>query len=246
MDLRIVSVVDEGLGHSSHVLAYLLLDASGPVALFSGGSLMVGTIGRTDLLGDEHSERLARDLFGALRDRIMTLPDDLAVYPTHGAGSFCSAPGGGDLTTTTTIGRERATNPLLAVASEDELVDRPVDCFGSFLGYFRGLPALNRTALPYHRDLPPLAPLEPRAVAGLIAQGAIVVDARPGAGHVELGSIPAANVADGPLASMCGKSERAMTAASILRRAGHDDVAVIRGGFTAWSALAGHQPGAGA
>ena len=64
---------------------------------------MVGTVGRTDLLGPEPREDLARQLFRAMRDEILTLPDDLAVYPTHGAGSFCSAPGATERTTT--IGR---------------------------------------------------------------------------------------------------------------------------------------------
>ena len=63
-----------------------------PVALFSGGSLMVGTVGRTDLCGADQTEPLARQMFHSLR-RFDDLPDDLAVYPTHGAGSFCSAPG---------------------------------------------------------------------------------------------------------------------------------------------------------
>ena len=82
---------------------------------------MVGTVGRTDLLGPEHAEDLAHAQFHSLRDRILTLPDDLAVYPTHGAGSFCSAPGGADRTTT--IGRERAHNPLLQIADEAAFVD---------------------------------------------------------------------------------------------------------------------------
>lgn len=72
-------------GHTPDHLAYLLLDQGTPAALFSGGSLMVGTVGRTDLLGPEPREELTRRLFRALRDRIMTLPDDLPVYPTHGA-----------------------------------------------------------------------------------------------------------------------------------------------------------------
>ena len=98
-------------GHTPDHLAYLLVEDGEPVALFSGGSLMVGTVGRTDLLGPEPREDLARQLYRALRDEILTLPDDLAVYPTHGAGSFCSAPGATERTTT--IGTERATNPLL-------------------------------------------------------------------------------------------------------------------------------------
>src|SRR6516165_11460125 len=74
-------------GHTPDHLAYLLVEDGEPVALFSGGSLMVGTIGRTDLLGPEPREQLTRELFRALRERIMVLPDDLPVYPTHGAGS---------------------------------------------------------------------------------------------------------------------------------------------------------------
>ena len=82
-------------GHTPDHLAYLLQSRDGtPLALFSGGSLMVGTVGRTDLLGPEHAEELAHEQFHSLRDRILALPDDLPVYPTHGAGSFCSAPGG--------------------------------------------------------------------------------------------------------------------------------------------------------
>ena len=89
---------------------------------------MVGTVGRTDLLGPEPREDLARQLYRALRDEILTLPDDLAVYPTHGAGSFCSAPGASERTTT--IGRERATNPMLAVPDEDTFVERLLAGFG--------------------------------------------------------------------------------------------------------------------
>jgi rhodanese-related sulfurtransferase len=60
----------------------------------------------------------------------------------------------------------------------------------------------------------------------------------PGAASVELGALEATDVGSGPVATMCGKTERAMTAASVLQRAGHPDVAVLRGGYTAWSAYA--------
>jgi glyoxylase-like metal-dependent hydrolase (beta-lactamase superfamily II) len=129
-------------GHTPEHLAYLLLEDGAPVALFSGGSLMVGTVGRTDLLGDEHREELAAELFQALRDEILVLPDELAVYPTHGAGSFCSAPSTSERTTT--IGRERATNPLLQVTDEHEFVERLLAGLGSFPTYFRVLPERNR------------------------------------------------------------------------------------------------------
>src|SRR2546423_13134129 len=129
-------------GHTPDHLAYLLCEHRRPVALFSGGSLMVGTVGRTALLGADRRDDLARRLYRALHENILTLPDDLPVYPTHGAGSFCSAPGAADRTTT--IGRERATNPLLQAPNEDAFVRQLVAGFGSFPAYFGRLPEVNR------------------------------------------------------------------------------------------------------
>jgi hydroxyacylglutathione hydrolase len=328
-------------GHTPDHLAYLLSHEGGPVALFSGGSLMVGTVGRTDLLGDELREALAHDLHRALRARILTLPDDLAVYPTHSAGSFCSAPGGADRTTT--IGRERSTNPLLSM-DEDAFVAELLAGFGSFPGYFRSLPEVNRRGLPVLESVPSLGRLTVDDVDRLVAAGGVVVDARevtafaaghipgslsiqlrpvfatwlgwlttldqpvafvldddqdevdlvrqaltighddlagrlaggmdawstagravatteliepaaidrpvidvrqanehtadhvPGALDVELGDLPGAAVPDGPVATMCGRTERAMTGASVLERRGHRAVAVVRGGYKAWTA----------
>lgn len=93
-------------GHTPEHLSFLLLDGRRPLALFSGGALIVGSVARTDLISPEQTEPLARSLFRALRDRILPLPDDVPVYPTHGAGSFCSGPSTAERTTT--IGQERA------------------------------------------------------------------------------------------------------------------------------------------
>jgi glyoxylase-like metal-dependent hydrolase (beta-lactamase superfamily II)/rhodanese-related sulfurtransferase len=164
-------------GHTPDHLAYLLLVDGRPEALFSGGSLMVGAVGRTDLLGDEHREDLARAMFRALRADILTLPDDLAVLPTHGAGSFCSAPAGS--ARTTTIGCERATNPLLGIDDEDEFVAALVSGLGSFPSYFRKLPEINRRGPRLYPALPHLARLDLDAVQHHLAAGAVLVDARP-------------------------------------------------------------------
>lgn len=164
-------------GHTPDHLAYLLLDHGQAVGLLSGGSLMVGTVGRTDLLGEEHAEHLAAELFRALQDEILTLPDDLAVYPTHGAGSFCSAPSGSQRATT--IGAERATNPLLQVTDEHEFVERLVGSMGSFPSYFRVLPERNRRGPRHYPAIPTLPRLAPDDAARLVADGAVLVDARP-------------------------------------------------------------------
>lgn len=164
-------------GHTPDHLAYLLVIGGQPAALFSGGSLMVGALGRTDLLGDEHREDLARHLFRSLRAEILTLPDDLPVYPTHGAGSFCSAPAGS--ARTTTIGRERATNTLLRMDDEDLFVESLISGLGSFPSYFRELPEINRRGPRLYPTLPSLARLDLDTVRAELAAGATLVDARP-------------------------------------------------------------------
>ncbi|CAN5716217.1 MBL fold metallo-hydrolase [soil metagenome] len=164
-------------GHTPDHLAHLLLEDGEPVGLFSGGSLMVGAVGRTDLLGDERREDLARDLFRALHAEILTLPDDLPVYPTHGAGSFCSAPAGS--ARTTTIGVERATNPLVGIDDEDRFVEALVAGLGTFPDYFAQLPELNRIGPRLYPAVPDLARLELDTVRQHLADGAAFVDARP-------------------------------------------------------------------
>ena len=132
------------------VALLLAADDGEPAALFSGGSLMVGTAGRTDLLGPQHTDELAWAQFHSLRDRILTLPDDLPVYPTHGAGSFCAAPGGAERVTS--VGRERARNPLLQLTEESEFVERLRAGFGTFPPFFGRLPEVNRVGPRIRRE----------------------------------------------------------------------------------------------
>ena len=80
-------------GHTHEHLAFLLLDGPAPVGVFTGGSLLVGSAARTDLVSPDRTEELARAQYRSLR-RLTGLGDDVSVWPTHGAGSFCSAPPG--------------------------------------------------------------------------------------------------------------------------------------------------------
>jgi len=99
-------------GHTPNHLSYLLRGPDGrDAAIFSGGALMVGAIARTDLFGPHLATHLALEAFRTLHVLLRDLPDDVAVYPTHGAGSFCAAGSSG--VATTTMGRERRTNPYL-------------------------------------------------------------------------------------------------------------------------------------
>ncbi len=172
-------------GHTPDHHAYLLTDHRRPVGLFTGGSLMVGTVGRTDLCGPDLTEPLAHDMFHSLH-RFHDLPDDVVVYPTHGAGSFCSAPGTSQRTST--LGSERSTNPLFAIRGEDEFVERLVAGFGTFPTYFARLPEVNRLGPTRYDTLPCLEPLTVADVARHRSKGGVVVDARPfaafAAGHL--------------------------------------------------------------
>lgn len=174
-------------GHTPEHLSWLALEGSRPVALFTGGSLLVGAVARTDLIAPDQTEPLARALWRSLQDRILTLPDGLAVYPTHGAGSFCAAPT--DTARTTTIGRERSKNPLLAAPDEDAFVTALLDGYGSFPPYFLRLRERNRVGPGIlGSPFPPLAALDAPAVRSRLDGGAVLVDVRSveawAAGHV--------------------------------------------------------------
>lgn len=236
-------------GHTPDHLAYLLSDGGGPVALFSGGSLMVGTVGRTDLLGDEQREELARDMYRALHDQILTLPDELPVYPTHGAGSFCSASGGGDRTTT--IGRERSSDLLLSM-DEHDFVSHLLAGLGSFPDYFRRLPAINRHGLPLHDEVPCLPRLAVDELDRLVADGAAIVDARsiaaysaghiPGSLSIELRPVFASWLGwltelEQPIVVVLDDDQDEIDLVRQALTVGHDNLAGrLAGGFDAWLA----------
>lgn len=107
-------------GHTPEHFAWLVADlrrAEEPQYVFSGGALLVGHIARVDLLGPDQEQQLARDAFATLRERILTLPDHLAVFPTHGGGSSCSGAVAGSRWTT--LGFERRHNHVARAAASD-------------------------------------------------------------------------------------------------------------------------------
>ena len=172
-------------GHTDEHLALLLSDGSRPVGVFTGGSLLVGAAARTDLLGQDRAEELARAQYASL-ERLLTLPDDTVVWPTHGAGSFCSAPPGADRTST--IGRERRTNPLLQATDADAFVAALLGSLGSYPAYFARLGELNRRGPARLPAAPALPELSVAEVQHLLERGTDVVDVRPveayAAGHL--------------------------------------------------------------
>ena len=177
-------------GHAPEHVSYLLLDGGRPLALFSGGALLVGTVARTDLASPELTEPLARAAYRSLHQRLLPLPDELAVYPTHGAGSFCAAPVGGQRTTT--IGAERRHNRLLAAPDEDTFVIELLASFGSYPPYFLRLRDRNRVGPELlSADWRILPLLSTDQVQQHLAGGGVLVDARP-VGAFAAGHIPGA------------------------------------------------------
>lgn len=109
-------------GHTIESTCYLLRDEAGkPHAIFTGDTLFVGDVGRPDLSsGDMPKEELASVMYDSLRNKIMTLPDDVLVYPAHGAGSSCGKNLGPN--TSSTIGEEKQNNYALREQTREEFI----------------------------------------------------------------------------------------------------------------------------
>ena len=149
-----------------------------PGTLFSGGSLIVGGTGRPDLLGHEHTVSLAHDLYNTIHKKLALLPDDVVVYPTHGAGSFCNTSSSGERFTT--IGQERLNNPFLQIPDEEGFVQRATTGLSSYPTYYRHMRAVNKKGGRILGSLgtPTLEPLSPEQVKQQLKTGAVVVDIR--------------------------------------------------------------------
>ncbi|MBL1102029.1 MBL fold metallo-hydrolase [Streptomyces coffeae] len=173
-------------GHTDEHLSFLLLDGGRELGVFTGGSLIVNSAARTDLLGADRTEELARAQYRSLK-RLTELPDETAVWPTHGAGSFCSAPPG--TKRTSTIGAQKQANPLLAAPDEDSFVDRLIASLGTYPAYFDRLGEINRRGPAVLTAQPALPDLSAQQVRALMADGGHVVDVRPAADYAA-GHIP--------------------------------------------------------
>lgn len=237
-------------GHTPEHLSYVLADGDNPVGVFTGGSLLVGAVARTDLISPEATEPLARSMWRSLQD-LLALPDATPVYPTHGAGSFCSAPATDRRWTT--IGDERRANPLLAAPDEDAFVKTLLSSLGSYPTYFLHLRGVNRAG-PEVLGLPqpPLPVLDLDAVLQAVDAGALLVDTRPveawAAGHIPgalanplrpqfatwLGWLVER---DRPIVFVVGADQDRAELARQCHQIGYDNLAgELAGGMAAWKA----------
>ncbi len=137
-------------GHTPEHTSYVLMVDGRPEAIFSGGSLLVGSAGRSDLLGIDRAETLARLQYRSLR-RLASFPPATGLYPTHGAGSFCTASEAGS--TTSTIGAEIRGNPALAHPDEDAFISAHLSDLQPYPRYYARMGAINLAGPP---PMPPL------------------------------------------------------------------------------------------
>jgi glyoxylase-like metal-dependent hydrolase (beta-lactamase superfamily II)/rhodanese-related sulfurtransferase len=244
-------------GHTPEHLSWEIADGSldRPTAIATGGSLLVGSAGRTDLLGADATAELTRAQFTTLR-RLATLPDETVVLPTHGAGSFCSV-GPADAGRTTTIGRERSRNPLLSIADEETFRTTLLGGLGPYPAYYAHMAPINRAGPVVVGRLPDVQRLSPDGLRTAIAGGAHLVDGRgrrafanghlPGSLNIELTDSFASYVgwfvpfgASIVLVLPDPLDEAVDEATAHLFRIGYDRIGgVLEGGTDAWVAAGG-------
>ena len=245
-------------GHTMESTTYLLQDAQGKDhAIFSGDTLFIGDVGRPDLAQKAASmtqEQLAATLFHSLRNKIMTLADDVIVYPAHGAGSACGKNMSKE--TVSTIGEQKANNyALRADMTEQEFVKEVTDGLLPPPGYFGMNVAMNKKGYESFESVlnNGMRALSPEVFeAAAEESGALILDTRA-ASEFYLGYVPQSiniglNGDFAPwvgamivnvkqpilLVTDLGKEEEAVTR---LSRVGFDNViGHLAGSFAAWKA----------
>lgn len=185
-------------GHSPDSVSTVLSREGRDVAVFTGDTLLIGDVGRPDLREQAGNltakrEELAKQLYHSTRAKLMTLADDVLVYPAHGAGSLCSK--ATNSASSSTIGAEKAGNYALRPQSEEAFVRELLADQPFIPKYFGYNVALNRTGAPAYA---PSVTQVPRLAAGAAPEpGVLVVDARPEAAFKQGHAAGAINIQQG-------------------------------------------------
>jgi len=161
-------------GHTPNHLSFAIHDGGRDVAVFTGGSMLFGSVGRPDLLGPDLTEPLARAQWASMRRLAADVTQSAQVYPTHGFGSFCSATA--TVGTASTLAEQMAGNPAFAV-DEETFVAELIAGLDAFPAYYAHMgPANQAGAGPIDLSLPQRATAAD--IARRIAAGEWVVDLR--------------------------------------------------------------------
>ncbi len=172
-------------GHTPEHVSYAVADltrADEPFLLLTGGSLLVGAVGRTDLLGAEHAGAYAAEMYRSLHDVLLRHEDSVMVYPTHGAGSLCST--GIASTSWSTIGYERRHDPLLGPLEVDAFARALLAGQPTIPRYFARMRPMNQAGPRLlGATMPVIEPLAGDELDAALGDGALVVDARTAEAH---------------------------------------------------------------
>jgi hydroxyacylglutathione hydrolase len=193
-DLRLVALATPG--HTFEHISWLVNDRDTAAAVFTGGSLLVGSAGRPDLLGEEFTDGLTREQYASLR-RLAALPAEARVLPTHGAGSFCVAAMPAT-ERTSTIGTECRENPLMAARDLAEFSAELRSELMAYPAYYAHMAPVNRRGAPVLGGLPDIPALTQPEITREAGAGTWIIDARdrgdfaaahiPGSVNIELNS----------------------------------------------------------
>jgi hydroxyacylglutathione hydrolase len=176
-------------GHTPESICLVVTDeekTSQPWAVLTGDTLFVGDVGRPDLSKAFSAPVLAGMLFDSLHNKLLTLPDDVIVYPGHGAGSLC----GRNLGTSrsSAIRTERLTNYALKIKTREEFICQLTTNLPPRPDYFPHDAQINRAGAPALGDLPELAAVNPKELSEILREGGVAIDVRTAdefaAGHV--------------------------------------------------------------
>lgn len=163
-------------GHTPHHMSYVVLADGQPVAVFTGGSLLYGTVGRTDLISAAATEELTRAQYRSANRLASELPGTVRVHPTHGFGSFCSSVSS-SASEGSTIAQEQRTNIALTTDEESGFVETLLSGLTAYPRYYAHMAPRNRHGPP-PVDLSPPEPVEPVELRRRIHAGEWVVDLR--------------------------------------------------------------------
>jgi hydroxyacylglutathione hydrolase len=198
--------VMETPGHTPESICLVVTDREksiSPWAVLTGDTLFIGDVGRPDLSPRHTPAQLAGLLYDSLHTKLLTLPDNVVVYPAHGAGSLCGKNMRAERSST--IGTERLTNYALQIKSREEFIAQLTSNLPARPEYFLKDAEINRTGAAALSDLPSLRAIMPPELERMLRDGEIALDVRSGdefaAAHVP-GSI---NIAlSGQFASWAG------------------------------------------
>jgi glyoxylase-like metal-dependent hydrolase (beta-lactamase superfamily II)/rhodanese-related sulfurtransferase len=232
-------------GHTPEHVSYVVVVDGEPVAVFSGGSLLVGSAGRSDLLGIDRATSLVRLQYQSVM-RLAELPGEVDLYPTHGAGSFCTVSEAGG--TTSTIGDELKTNPVLHYRDAEDFAAGQLSGLPPYPSYYAHMGPMN-LAGPEPYIPAPIPEMTPAQVQAAREEGVLVVDARyktsfaeahiPGSWGMELGSDFATWIGwllpfDAAMVLILDEGESLDEARDALARIGFESIPGVMWGLDAW------------